>query len=174
MKRLLKSITEDKATGPDGMPGKVLKRCHKQFAPVIARLARLIIARHQWPHVWRHHRIHPLYKKRTIFNALNDTGLHLTTNLSNIVERSIGMVLGPFLDINAFGDDQWAFRSRRTCRDLVFFLVCSWLITFEEKQRIGIYLSDISGAFDRVDRDILAQPLQEAGVGDGMCRFIRD
>ena len=81
--------------------------------------------------------------------------MHLTSILSKIVERAIGVVLVAFLDRQAFGDDQWPFRPRNSCRDLVFLLVCKWLLALDEGQRIGVYLSDISGAFDRVDRSIL-------------------
>ena len=38
--------------------------------------------------------------------------------------------------------------------------------------KIGVYLSDVSGAFDRVDSEILLSKLHRAGVGPVFLRFL--
>ena len=66
VRRILKQLKEGKATGPDGIPGKVLKRYARRLAPVIARFARLILQQRRWPQIWKHHSIHALYKKKCL------------------------------------------------------------------------------------------------------------
>ena len=57
---------------------------------------------------------------------------------------------------------------------MVLLLLCRWLLDLDDGNIIGVYLSDISGAFDRVDREILLTRLLEAGVSDTMLSFLRD
>ena len=42
-------------------------------------------------------------------------------------------------------------------------LICSWILAFQDANRIGVYLSDISGAFDKVDTDFGLDNCQEYG-----------
>ena len=51
-------------------------------------------------------------------------------------------------------------------------LVCRWLWAFDNGYKVCIYLSDISGAFDRVDRDILIEYLRRWGISEPMRRFL--
>ena len=86
----------------------------------------------------------------------------MTNVISKIVERAIAMILTPFFDrTGAYGLSQWAFRKRHSCKDLVALLVCRWLWALDQGFKVAIYLSDISGAFDKVDREILIDRLQK-------------
>ena len=84
-------------------------------------------------------------------------------------------ILTPFLDrTGAYGMDQWAFRPKRSCRDLVALLVLRWIWALDHGFKVAIFLSDISGAFDNVDRDILVAYLRNARVLETLCDFIED
>ena len=91
----------------------------------------------------------------------NYRGIHQTNVISKIAERTICITLTPFLErADAFGKDQWAFRKKHSCRDLVALLVSRWLWALDCGFKVGIYLGDISGAFDKVDRTILTERLK--------------
>ena len=93
--------------------------------------------------------------------------------MAKIVERAIASVLVPYFDrVGSFGRDQWAFRKRHSCRDLVALLICMWVLALDTKCKIGIYLSDISMVFDCFDREILAEDLRQNGISDSMLRFL--
>ena len=70
--------------------------------------------------------------------------------------------------------DQWAFRPKRSCRDLVALLVLRWIWAFDNGFKVASFLSDVSGAFDKVDRDILVAYLRNTGVSETLCDFIED
>ena len=53
-------------------------------------------------------------------------------------------------------------------------LVCRWLWALDQGFKVGIYLSDISGAFDKVDRDILVARLRAIGLSTTMIEFLED
>ena len=171
--RIIRKLKLDKASGPDGMPVRIFVECCKELAPAIAVLVRFLLRSRMWPQIWRLHRIHPLYKKGAVSNATNYRGVHLTNILSKVAERVIGSLLGPYFDqADAFGVDQWAFRPKRSCRDLVALLVSRWLWAMDNGFKVAIYLSDIAGAFDKVDRDILLKRLKSAGLQDAMLDFL--
>ena len=133
-KRALKMINEDKATGPDSLPGKILKMCHAELAGPLARFSRLLVLRGVWPECWRNHWVCPLHKRGAVSNSSNYRGVHLTSILSKTVERIIGSVFLPFLDATgAYGHNQWAFRKEHSCKDLVTAKVASWIWAAQRK-----------------------------------------
>ena len=173
--RILKALKVGKASGPDGLPVRIFKECCVQLAPAIALLIRFLLRARRWPDIWRHHRVHPLFKKGAVSKPQNYRGVHLTDVISKIVERTIAMFLTPFFErVGAFGKDQWAFRKKHSCKDLVALLVCRWLWALDNGFKVGIYLSDISGAFDKVDRMLFTDRLREIGLSTALVEFLHD
>ena len=171
--KILKKLVSGKASGPDNLPVRIFKECAAELATAIAVLVRFLLRKRHWPEIWRLHRIHPLFKKGSVSAATNYRGVHLTNVLSKVVERVIAHHLTPFFDrTGAYGMDQWAFRKKRSCRDLVTLLVCRWIWALDNGFKVAIYLSDISGAFDRVDREILVERLRRTGLTEEMIEFL--
>ena len=81
--------------------------------------------------------------------------MHLTCNLSKVVERAICNPLILFLQQHGFGTAQWAYRKQCSARDLAFMCASSWVLAICGNKKVGVYLSDISGAFDRVYKQFL-------------------
>ena len=169
----LKNLDPDKATGPDLLPSMILKKCAEELSIPIVLISRKCLKDAAWPNAWRRHWVCPLHKKKSQADPSNYRGIHLTAVASKVVERVLGRVLVRFLDnSDAFGDTQWAFRPKRSCRDLVTLLVCTWLLSMEEGKKTGVLLTDISGAFDRVETARLVEKCRAAGVGPAFCAFL--
>ena len=47
-----------------------------------------------------------------------------------------------------------------------------WIWALDNGFKVGIYISDISGAFDRVDQEILAEDIKRYGVSDCLFRLL--
>ena len=94
-----------------------------------------------------------MIKKGSAFLPGNYRGVHLTATLSKIAERLIGLHLVPYLARIAFGNNQWAFTKGRSCRDRVTVFMLSWVLGVCQGKKIGAWLGDISGAFDRVSKE---------------------
>ena len=78
----------------------------------------------------------------------------------------------PFLRRTAFGQNQWAFTAGLSSRDLVTMLMMSWILAICSGKKVGAFLSDISGAFDKVFKFYLLAKLQGHGVGPDVLNFL--
>ena len=175
VRRELVKLREDQATGPDDLPARILKNCAGEICHAVTVLIRRILCKRCWPYVWKFHRICPLFKKGAVHKSGNYRGLHLTPVLSKAAERVIRIPFGKYLDaVDAYGSSQWAFRRKRGCTDLVLLLISRWLLDFQRKRKVGVFLSDISGAFDRVDANKLLMKLKRLGVCEVLLHFFAD
>ena len=66
--------------------------------------------------------------------------------------------------IDVFGSNQFAYTPQRGARDALLYLILSWLLLMAEGFKIGLYCSDVSGAFDKVDSQRLVQKLKGLGI----------
>ena len=63
----------------------------------------------------------------------------------------------------AFGPNQYAYSKGRGHKDVLAVNVCSWLLALEEGDMVGVYCSDVSGAFDGVSQVQLGDKLFDSG-----------
>ena len=71
------------------------------------------------------------------------------------------------------GRNQFACRGQRGSRDAIAYLTLKWLDLLRLGNKIAVYLSDVSGAFDKVDSDRLIKKLEHKGLGIKMTKVIR-
>jgi hypothetical protein len=163
--RFLSKLAEHSATGPDGVPSRVLKNLHAVLAVPFAKLARCIVNHGCWPSIWTFHWICALHKKRSMFDPKNYRGLQLTAQISKAMERFLASLFLPDLILlGAFGDRQFAYRPQHGARDAILLLIISWLLAFSLGYRVGVYCSDVSGAFDKVRAQRLIAKLKVWGM----------
>ena len=161
---ILKNLREDSATGPDILPTKILRKVAAELAKPFVALASLIVAESRWPSLWLVHWMVPLWKKKSVYDALNYRGIHLTAQLSKAMERFLEPMFSPHIERTlAFGPNQFAYTRRRGARDALAVMVLTWLRGFNEGMKFGTYCSDVSGAFDRVRVERLLDKLRAKG-----------
>jgi hypothetical protein len=113
--RLLLKLGDNSATGPDGIPSQILKQCARELARPITKVVRLILAVGKWPKLWRVHWILPLHKRKSRSVPGNYRGIHLTSQLSKVVERFVGKLFLPRVQaLDFFGPRQFAYSSGRS------------------------------------------------------------
>ena len=138
-------------TGPDDLPARILKMCAKQMALPIALLTFRIIGTGHWPEIWLTHWIVPIYKRDKVFRSKNYRGVHLTAQMSKVIERLVKTLLDPYLERTiAYGENKFAYRKQRGARDALALLVIEWILTLNSRGKVAVYCSDVAGAFDRV------------------------
>ena len=143
----------------------VFKVCASAFAHSDAILCRKIVAEGSWPSSWKLHWIFPLHKRKSRAEPSNYRGIHLTAQLSKVCERVLAEHLLPFwCATESFGRNQYAYTPKRGYRDALAVLTFSWVWALGSGKRIGVYCSDVAGAFDRVSAERLISKLRSSGV----------
>ena len=92
--------------------------------------------------------------------------------LSKYIERTIANPLIHILSQHGYGDSQWGFRKQSSASELVLVCVSKWILAFCMRLKVGLYLGDISGAFDKVFKDFLLAKLSAVGVADVFLDFL--
>ena len=79
----------------------------------------------------------------------------------------------PFLtDTVAYGPNQFAYAKGRGARDALALLTLTWLAAFDRGEKIMMYCSDVSGAFDKVCRKRLVQRLLAQGLHPDLAEIL--
>ena len=77
----------------------------------------------------------------------------------------------PVLDDAAFGAAQFAYRKKYGARDALLYYALSWVVDLGCK--VGVYLFDVSGAFDKVDAELLMSKLTSFVLHKRLLAVIR-
>ena len=72
-----------------------------------------------------------------------------------------------------FGERQFAYAEGRGVQDALAFSVLSWLTLLEKGRLVGLYCSDVSGAFDRVSEACLGKKLDALGLHPQILVFLK-
>ena len=113
----------------------------------------------------------PIYKRKSVYDANNYRGVHLTAQIAKVVERLLKLIFDEELMCEiSIGPNQFAYLAGCESRDAVAYLMLIWLKGFQEKCRFALYMSDVSGAFDRVSADRLLEKLQARKVPDDLLK----
>ena len=173
-RKLMEQLDDSTATGPDGLPSLILKKCARELSYPVAKLVRLILLHGVWPETWRIHWILPLYKRMSRSLPKNYRGIHLTNQLSKIVERFIGKLFLPRVqDLGLFGPRQFAYSQGKSYKDAPAVCVCEWIWALCHNGRIGLYCSDVAGAFDRVSSERLLNELSSLNLPESIFKVLR-
>ena len=72
--------------------------------------------------------------------ATNYRGIHLTAQLSKVVERMIKRLFEPYLERTiGFGPNQFAYRAKRGARDAIALLMMEWAEGYSTFHRWPIF-----------------------------------
>ena len=74
------------------------------------------------------------------------------------------MHIFPPLIERAFTEIRFAYRPKRGARDAALLYVATWLSMLNDTKKIGVYCSDVSGAFDKVSAARLLEKLASLGL----------
>ena len=168
----LKSLDINKATGPDRISARILRTLASELALPLAILCRRLLHEATWPEVWKIHYLVSLFKRGYAHNLSSYRGIHLTNILAKVLERVIDPPLVAYLQQHGFGSNQWAYRKRCGSRDLALMCITSCVVAICSGHKMSVYLSDISGAFDRVWKEYLIGKLASVGVPDVFLDFL--
>ena len=90
VRQQLKRLKVEKATGPNEVSARVLKKCADSPARPLTFIIRLVLQTSRRPSCERFHHTAPLYKKKARSDPNSYRRVHLTGQISKVAERVIG------------------------------------------------------------------------------------
>src|ERR1700755_1786560 len=148
---ILKSMNVRKASGPDGIPPRVLRECASELAPSLVQLFSLCLNTSTFHQCWKRAIVQPISKKGSRFDPSNYRPIALTCILSKTFETLLNSHFLDHLESHSFlSDHQYGFRRSRSTGDILSYLTDIWSSALRDFGESCVVALDISKAFDWV------------------------
>ena len=163
--KLMENINDRKATGPDDIPGKLLKICSFELHEIFVILFQQSLDLGTIPDDWKSAHIFPLYKKGDRTYPVNYRPISLTCVPCKLLEHIVFSTSSDFLDRqNFFTSFQHGFRQKRSCESQILTTLKDFTNFLNSSAQTDAVLLDFSKAFDKVDHKLLLSKINNAGI----------
>ena len=164
----LKNINQNKASGPDELPARVLKEAAAEIAPIITQIFQQSYNTSKLPDDWLQALVTPIHKKepqirhcqlQTQFinmHPLQSDGAHVETHKHNILLHF-----------------QHGVQSGLSCESQLIETVHDWITAMDNKSQIDAILLDFAKAFDKVPHKRLLSKLAFYGITGNTKNWIK-
>src|SRR5277367_257819 len=175
VKAKLLHLKSSKATGPDGIPARVLRECAGVLSKPLSSLFSLSLLHGVVPKEWKCANVIPIYKADSKSDPNNYRPISLLPIISKVMESIINDHLRKHLfGLKLISNHQFGFRPKHSTMDLLTYTTQNWERALDKGQEIKVVALDISRAFDSVWHSGLLSKLMSAGIGGYVYRWIRD
>ena len=158
-------IDISKASGPDDIPGILLKEGAPWIAGPLASLFNLSMQSSSLPKDWTRANVSPLFKKGNKHLPCNYRPISLTSLVVKTMERLVHREIIDFLSCHSkLSSNQHGFRSEHSCQTLLLESVHEWAKTLNSGLSTHVLFLDFARAFDSVPHGRLSLKLYNIGV----------
>ncbi|KAK1786701.1 hypothetical protein P4O66_017100 [Electrophorus voltai] len=163
----------ERAVGPDGICGRVLKACADQLAPVITDIFNLSLTLGIVPSSFKRSTIVPVPKKPRP-SDLND---YRPVALTSVVMKCFEKLVRDFItsSLPASMDPlQFAYRHNRSTDEAIAHLLHTTLTHLDEGRGnyVKMLFVDYSSAFNTIIPSLLTTKLEDLGLHTSLCDWI--
>jgi len=163
--KLLLDLKENKASGPDSIPSRVLKAAAEPVSHCLQLLFTASLQTGTVPSDWKQANITPVFKKGERFKASNYRPVSLTCICSKLMEHVVvSQMMKHFDEHSILVDCQHGFRKRRSCETQLLGLTEELHQYLEGKGQVDMIVLDFSKAFDKVPHQRLMMKLWNYGI----------
>ena len=174
MHGLLNNINVNKASGPDDIPGIVLKTCSNHLAYPLSLIFKLIYNTGIIPTQWKLSNVVPIHKKGDDKDVRNYRPISLLCTVSKILERIIhdGLISKT---LHLIDKRQHGFLPRKSYETDLICLIDDVAQNLHKNTGTDIIYFDFAKAFDTVSHDKLLHKLKSRFNIDGrLLKFLQD
>ena len=173
--KLLKDINPYKATGPDAIPGRLLKTLCDEVVDTLCTIFQASFDQGIIPQAWKKAYVLPIFKKGDRHKAANYRPISLTSICCKLLEHIVHSHVISHLDSNhMLNTAQHGFRKYRSCETQLILTVQDLANGLNDGEQIDAILLDFSKAFDKVPHQRLLGKLEHYGVRGNLNRWIAD
>ena len=171
----LRKIVPSKATGSDGIPGRVLKQCSEDFSRPVSQLFSRAFRHGRQPLLWKLASVVPVHKKGSKSVTKNFRPISLLPILSKVMEAIANHSLMGFPERNhILSTNQYGFRQGLGTQNLLTLLHHRWSTVSAQGRAARVVAVDIAGAFDTVSHPGVLYKAQQYGVSGMLLDWLRD
>lgn len=173
VRRALRRVNSRKAAGPDGIPGRLLKSCADQLAPVFTTIFNLSLVHSVVPICLKKSTIIPVPKKNSPA-CLNDyRPVALTSVVMKCFERLIKDSICSSLPAS-LDPLQFAYRPNRSTDDAITHVLHSTLSHLDNGKGnyVRLLFIDYSSAFNTIVPHRLVTKLVDLGLSPSLCSWV--
>ena len=169
----LSILDPSKATGPDGIPGRVLKECSSVIAPSLCSLFNHSLHSGTVPSEWKSANVTPVHKKDKKEPATNYRPISLLSIISKVLERC---VCNRFYDHvrEMINKAQHGFLHGRSCVTQLLSTLHHIGQLLDRNIQTDVLFLDFAKAFDSVDHGILLKKLKAYGISGNLYNWFTD
>ena len=164
-----------KATGPDGVPTRLLKSAGKSIAPSLMSVFGHSAKACKPPDQWKIARVSAAFKKgreedRTCYRPLSMLSIP-----SKLMESCVSSTItNHVVTQNLLDSRQWAYRKGKSTEQLLIHLTERWREAAERMLYVGVLLIDFTKAFDTVSHNMLLQKLNDLEIRGDIWLWIKN
>ena len=169
----LSYLDTSKATGPDGIPSRLLQACSLEIAPSICELFNHSLHSGHIPSEWKSANVTPVHKKERIEPAENYRPISLLPILGKVLERCVCLRFYDHIS-HLITASQHGFLRQRSCVTQLLSVLHAIGQSLDKNIQTDIVYLDFAKAFDSVDHQILLQKLKSYGVRGQLYKWFAD
>ena len=176
--KLLNNLNIHKASRPDGLSARVLKKCSSEISLMLALIYNESLAQGTVPDDWRQANVAPVFKKGEKYNAANYRPVSLTCICCKTLEHIIVSNINKHLAFESIlADCQHGFRSQRCCETQLVQFYHGMVSNLDGALDLGqkqtdVIIMDFAKAFDKVPHRRLLYKLGYYGIRGSIHKWI--
>ena len=174
---ILTGLNVNKAHGPDGISGNMIKLCGHHLGKPLKIIFSNILKTGKFPDQWKEANVTPIHKKNDKQLHSNYRPISLLPLLAKVFEKIIFKHLyNHLISNNLISENQSGFRPGDSCTNQLLSLTNDIHAAFDNKKCLevrAVYL-DMSKAFDKVWHDGLIFKLKQNGVSGNLLALLKD
>ena len=173
VKWALGSITTNKASGGDGIPGELFQILKDDAVKVLHSICQQIWKTQQWPQNWKRSVFILIPKKGNAKECSNYSTIALISHASKVMLKVLQVRLQQYVN-HELPDVQAGFRKGRGTRGQIASICWIMEKAREFQKNIDFCFMDYAKAFDCVDHNKLWNILQEMGIPGHLTCLLRN
>ena len=163
---MIAGLDVSKASGLDGISGRMLKSTAPSIAPSLAKLFNLSISNGRFPKVWKEARIVPIPKSSTNKNSPSGyRPISLLSIVSKLLERHYHALICEHLNAHQpISESQWGFQKKKSTISALLCATHDWQSQLDRNRETCCIFFDFQKAFDTVPHKRLMQKLEDINI----------
>ena len=163
----LKAVNSNKATGPDNIPGRVLKIAAEFLSPSLTAIFNRSLSMGIYPDDWKMARVLPIFKSGEKSDLGNYRPISIISAIAKVFGRLVYDQFYTYLTSNQLINSyQSGFRPTYSTLTSLLETTNNWCVNIDRGLLNGVVFIELRKAFDTIDHEILLSKLKAHSVDD--------